>query len=150
MITLNEYCKKFKISNKTKIKLIQDYSNLGFIKENDEILVPKHFGKIDLRRKSKSENLGKKLIILLKAINNEYHMSPYLLNVSKKKFEAMIDELLKQRLIINTKEFAKYISENYITTIKFKELKYDLVERIVKAAVQGMTEVIIKKSTTGK
>jgi len=57
----------------------------------------------------------------------------------------MIDELLKQGLISNTKESAKYISENYITTIKYKELKYDLVERIVKAIAQGISNAFISK-----
>lgn len=145
MITLNDYCKKFNISNKTKMKLGQDYYNLGFSKKDNDIHVPDYYGKIDLRRKSKSDNLDKKLIILLKAINKEYHMSPYLLNVSKKKFEAMIDELLKQGLISNTIESAKYITENYITTIKYKELKYDLVERIVKAIAQGISNAYISK-----
>lgn len=122
--------KKMQINKKSRRKIKSIYDDLGMKMENGKIYVPDYCNKIDLRRKSKSEKIHEKMLVLLEAINNQIHIDSFLLDIRPVAYKSLINQLVNAGLIELSDQELEFRSEWYIITWEY--LKYQKENRNAK------------------
>lgn len=115
MIELNEYIKKYNLTNKKMIKEKIKNKNIFYSEYNNGIYyIDKNIWKIDLRRMPKKITSLNIKASIVRAINYLVHLDHQMLNIEKETFLEYLSLLEEQKFIRLVKNKDKNRIENYI------------------------------------
>lgn len=141
-ISLDEYKKNKNYKKLSKPQI--DYLN-KYCKRDDmnELMIPNYLGKLDNRRKPKTQSAIYKSI--LEAINNNIHVSAMLFEITELVFLTFLKRLVSVDLIILVSRKYPNFSESYVVTEKTEKFIKEN-DKIIKKTLQEIFENIVAKT----